>query len=322
METAVSKTPHYKETDKEIQRNDNRTANNIFDDVATYIIVDKNDQDTNNKVQAGHKWTETDNTLGNQKNETKPVVDAKNNDKQESLSEILQEDNNKATEEKYEWKPGFCLQLGSQGRKAMLQLLRNVCKNNKSCRNIFQKMDPPTTISNLPFFKVSMLWELAYQLNVFDQAIEIHKSYCKCKLKGGKCGDVYSRAPNVTNVPVQNSGRTHKTKRIRPSSIIKEFYQLLMENENLYTVMPNDGMRNLKRKMENLVSAKKVTPEQFSKFMGSYKPNGIYNEALHHTEDAHGLQKKAKHNNLYEYIPRLNKPTYPCSTMGCAVMHP
>ncbi|KAK2197203.1 hypothetical protein BdWA1_000202 [Babesia duncani] len=80
---------------------------------------------------------------------------------------------------KYVWKPGFCLQLGSQGRKAMLHLLRTTYKSNKKYKRIFENKTPPTTISNLPFFKVSMLWELANDLNVFNKAIEIHRSYGK-----------------------------------------------------------------------------------------------------------------------------------------------
>ncbi|EAN33474.1 hypothetical protein TpMuguga_01g00230 [Theileria parva strain Muguga] len=82
---------------------------------------------------------------------------------------------------KYVWAPGFCLQLGSKGRKIMLQLLRMAYKTNKKNKRVFQCKNPPTTISNLPFFKINMLWELAYDMGVFDEALLIHEFFGNVK---------------------------------------------------------------------------------------------------------------------------------------------
>ncbi|UKK00162.2 hypothetical protein MACK_000232 [Theileria orientalis] len=84
---------------------------------------------------------------------------------------------------KYSWSHGFSLQLGSKGRKIMLQLLRLAYRLNKKNKNIFQNKNPPTTISNLPFFKISMLWELANDMGVFEQAILIHELFGSFKKK-------------------------------------------------------------------------------------------------------------------------------------------
>ncbi|UKJ87754.2 hypothetical protein MACJ_000194 [Theileria orientalis] len=84
---------------------------------------------------------------------------------------------------KYSWSSGFSLQLGSKGRKIMLQLLRLAYRSNKKNKNIFQNKNPPTTISNLPFFKISMLWELANDMGVFEHAILIHELFGSFKKK-------------------------------------------------------------------------------------------------------------------------------------------
>nr|PVC52338.1 hypothetical protein MACL_00000929 [Theileria orientalis] len=84
---------------------------------------------------------------------------------------------------KYSWSQGFSLQLGSKGRKIMLQLLRLAYRSNKKNKNIFQNKNPPTTISNLPFFKISMLWELANDMGVFEHAILIHELFGSFKKK-------------------------------------------------------------------------------------------------------------------------------------------
>ncbi|SBS86129.1 conserved Plasmodium protein, unknown function [Plasmodium ovale curtisi] len=84
-------------------------------------------------------------------------------------------------EENINYYPGFCKQLGAKGRRCMLELIRKVYRENPSqCKNILsKKMKPPACISNLPFFNITMLWELSHELGVFNEALEIHRIYGK-----------------------------------------------------------------------------------------------------------------------------------------------
>ncbi|GFE53719.1 hypothetical protein BaOVIS_011230 [Babesia ovis] len=323
METAVTSTPYYKGADKEIYRGGNKGTTNFFEDLAAYIIVnnDKNETVPNDKIQVGHTWA------GDHKKDEEDkcwLQTLEDNVKPIESGFITGNDDAQRDEvdgEKYEWKPGFCLQLGSQGRKAMLQLLRNVYKGNKNFKNIFQNMDPPTTISNLPFFKISMLWELAHQLDVFDQAIAIHKIYGKVKSKTGKGHNTQNGQGRDSSGSNSSVTKSPKAKRMKSPSFNSDRYRMKLEGDGLRNFTPNDGMQNLKRKMEHLVASKKVTPEQFAKFMGSYKHKRPFAEVIQDRIEKNVRGAQAQQNNLYDYIPRINKHTYPCNTLDCAIIH-
>ncbi|KAK2196677.1 hypothetical protein BdWA1_001926 [Babesia duncani] len=76
------------------------------------------------------------------------------------------------------WHPGFTRQLGSKGRCAILELLRKVYRKNPPYyKEILKSRTPPASISNLPFFNIPMLWELAYQFGIFQQALQISRNY-------------------------------------------------------------------------------------------------------------------------------------------------
>ncbi|CCF73831.1 conserved Plasmodium protein, unknown function [Babesia microti strain RI] len=78
------------------------------------------------------------------------------------------------------WQPGFTRQLGTKGRRVLLDLIRKVYRGNPEYfKNILALKNPPTSISNLPFCNVTMLWELANDFGVFDQAIQIHYAHGK-----------------------------------------------------------------------------------------------------------------------------------------------
>ncbi|GBE59096.1 hypothetical protein, conserved [Babesia ovata] len=81
------------------------------------------------------------------------------------------------SEERIEWYPGFNRQLGAKGRSALLELVRRVYRQNPTYyKSILQARNPPSSISNLPFFNIPMLWELTHQFGVFQQALVIHKN--------------------------------------------------------------------------------------------------------------------------------------------------
>ncbi|XP_954495.1 uncharacterized protein TA19520 [Theileria annulata] len=113
---------------------------------------------------------------------------------------------------KYFWTDGFCLQLGSKGRKIMLQLLRMAYKTNKKNKRVFQCKNPPTTISNLPFFKINMLWELAYDMGVFDEALLIHEFFGNVKRTNKPNSSIYgefqlalnNKKPDPMKYPLPN----------------------------------------------------------------------------------------------------------------------
>ncbi|GAW82304.1 conserved Plasmodium protein, unknown function [Plasmodium gonderi] len=99
--------------------------------------------------------------------------------KSEGNDVLLQKNILEKKSEKVTYYPGFCKQLGTTGRRCMLELIRRVYRKNTSiCKNILShKIQPPTCISNLPFFNINMLWKLSYEFGVFDEALKIHKIY-------------------------------------------------------------------------------------------------------------------------------------------------
>ncbi|ORM39647.1 uncharacterized protein BXIN_0097 [Babesia sp. Xinjiang] len=303
MESIAPTRYNYKGPENDSYRSAPKKKDYFFDDLAEYIIVDKDENDhvPSNKFQTGHTWTKDHTPV--QSERTACIV---NNDKRVEASTIKKLGTNETGEDeiKYEWKPGFCLQLGSQGRKAMLQLLRNVYKENKKFKHIFEKMNPPTTISNLPFFKISMLWELAYQLEVFDEAIKIHKTYGKVRSK--------AHDANGTNTGVHKSP---KGRQIRSVDYMNELYHGKIEGDGRYCRSRSDGLQHLKRKMERLLASNKVTPEQFAKFMGSYKQKMTFVDVLKERMDENKRGSQRQQNNVYDYLN-----TYQCNTLDCAIM--
>ncbi|KAK1933032.1 hypothetical protein X943_001901 [Babesia divergens] len=86
-----------------------------------------------------------------------------------------------------EWYPGFSRQLGAKGRSAILDLVRRVYRQDPNhYKAILQARNPPSSISNLPFFNIPMLWELAHQFGVFQQAIQVHKNQQNASVKGDR----------------------------------------------------------------------------------------------------------------------------------------
>ncbi|GFE53150.1 hypothetical protein BaOVIS_005540 [Babesia ovis] len=107
-------------------------------------------------------------------------------------------------DENVEWYPGFNRQLGAKGRSALLDLVRRVYRQDPvHYKAILQARNPPSSISNLPFFNIPMLWELTHQFGVFKQALMLQKNqlssgskYDKNKSKA-KSDKVDVRAPEV-----------------------------------------------------------------------------------------------------------------------------
>lgn len=223
--------------------------------------------------------------------------------------------------DKYRWRPGFCLQLGSQGRKAMLQLLRNVYKGDKRHKQILENMNPPTTISNLPFFKVSMLWELAYHLDVFEEALAIHKIYAKMKNKVYRNHHHFSRPYYDYELHKMHNTRSSRPRGIPNALYGQEYEGGKSEDQRQHAVMQKKNMDQLKRNMECLIAVKKAGPEQFIKFMSSFKqrteacpppPPPVMNKEL----DPNNQNQGEEH---YDYTPQVNSQVYMGNIADCVV---
>ncbi|CDR95822.1 hypothetical protein, conserved [Babesia bigemina] len=297
-----------------------KNQHDFFEDLATYIIVNKNDKNCHvakSQTQAEHKWSEKSTP-----EDTKPMTVANGNTtpRNQKHSEEDVNDAEGGEADKYKWKPGFCLQLGSQGRKAMLQLLRNVYKSNKKFKHIFEKMDPPTTISNLPFFKVSMLWELAHELGVFDQAIAIHKIYGKVRHKLVKNGAAQGAPFYEGYSPRAAVSRSPKMRRMPNPMYGPPYYNTTNDDERRFYLEHSNNMNQIKRKVEHLVALNKSTPEEYMNGMVPYKQRKcvVGMQPGHVDNNLHAMQMQS--NNMYDYIPRMGNQVYSCAALDCGLI--
>ncbi|GIX66156.1 uncharacterized protein BcabD6B2_55920 [Babesia caballi] len=268
MEAARQQTPYDEAARKEACEKAEKKQGDYFEDLASYIIVndpEKAAQAPPSQTQAEHSRVESPTP------EVTPPEENENDGKpvQQAAEGAAGEEGD--DDDKYKWKPGFCLQLGSQGRKAMLHLLRNAYKANKKFKNVFEKMDPPTTISDLPFFKISMLWQLAHELEVFDQAVAIHNIYGKVRHRSHKVnnqpgGQFYAAlgAPRIGFI------RSPKLRRVQ-GLYAPEYYLAAPGDERHYYMAQRNNMHHLKRNVDHIMAIKKLNPEQFVKFMGNVK---------------------------------------------------
>ncbi|GBE59710.1 hypothetical protein, conserved [Babesia ovata] len=297
-----------------------KNQHDFFEDLATYIIVNNNEKNCDvatSQTQAEHGWAKNS-TQADTKHTPVGNDNTPPNKRQQSEEDVNTEDGEEG--DKYKWKPGFCLQLGSQGRKAMLQLLRNVYKTNKKFKHIFEKMDPPTTISNLPFFKVSMLWELAHELDVFDQAIAIHKIYGKVRNKMGKNGVAQGVQYYDGYSPRTTVSRSPKMRRIPNSMYGAPYYNTTNDDERRYYLEHRNNMNQIKRKVDHLVALNKSNPEQYMNGMVPYKQRKCVMgmQPNHVDNNLHAMQMQS--NNMYDYIPRMSNQVYPCATLDCGLI--
>ncbi|KAK1442085.1 hypothetical protein BgAZ_401150 [Babesia gibsoni] len=291
-----------KKDEKRVQINEKQTLdvrrNDHFEDVANYIIVN---MDESVPVAVPHPSI----SMERPEMEWTYMPAIKKPTPSESLAVVDEEC------DKYKWRPGFCLQLGSQGRKAMLQLLRNVYKGDRKHKQILENMNPPTTISNLPFFKVSMLWELAYHLDVFDEAVAIHRIYGKMKNKVYRNPNAISR-PYYTDYEVPKAAMSRSTRpRGIPSNMYSSDYDSPTTDEERHNmIVQKKNMEQLKRNMECLIAVKKAGPEQFIKFISSIKHRDICNQ-LPPLINKDCEQSAQPQGNVYEYVPQMSSQMYP-----------
>ncbi|SBS85936.1 conserved Plasmodium protein, unknown function [Plasmodium ovale] len=148
-----------------------------FDDISDYILVDESDLKRDRSENAS---SESNDTMATKDLSVKRSgsVKIKKEMKSSSYSEESKasSDNTNNDENK---KPGMCRTLGTEGRKRMLKLLRKAYKYNEECKIIMRNKNPPLSISYLPYFNLSMLWQLAEDFGVYNEALKIHRECIK-----------------------------------------------------------------------------------------------------------------------------------------------
>lgn len=275
-----------------------------FEDVAKYIIVAPADKI--GKAPMVLKQPEQHWTYPTEKSLRKSHVSVENTIDKEG---------------KYRWRPGFCLQLGSQGRRAMLQLLRSVYKGNKKHKQIFENMNPPTTISNLPFFKVAMLWELAYKFDVFQEALAIHKMYgnVRNKIYRNQHTNMKPYYPNY-DATRHSVLRSNNPDNMRSTHFNPDYEHPTAGEERQYAMLTSENVEHLKRNMECMMTVKQGGSDRFMKFMGTFKPRDPNVDASTSSMETHDKNAETRTNKGYEYMPGMNTQIYSCTTMDCTVV--
>ncbi|VWU51381.1 conserved protein, unknown function [Hepatocystis sp. ex Piliocolobus tephrosceles] len=149
-----------------------------FDDISDYILVDDSDSKKDVSGNASSVSMDSSSTkdvvIGKKRNikikrEMKILPFSKNN-------KIITEGVRNIGDNK---KGGTCRTLGTEGRKRMLKLLRRAYKYNDHCKIVMKENNPPLSISYLPYFNLSMLWQLAEDFGVYGEALKIHNECIK-----------------------------------------------------------------------------------------------------------------------------------------------
>lgn len=135
--------------------------------------------------------------------------------------------------EDVEWYPGFSRQLGAKGRSALLDLVRRVYRQDPNhYKAILQARKPPSSISNLPFFNIPMLWELCHQFGVFKQAVMLHRNQQSSSVKGDR-NRSKSKAEKVERVAtvVTEAAVEPLTQEVQSQDTIESEHVELVEEE-------------------------------------------------------------------------------------------
>ncbi|ETW34700.1 hypothetical protein PFAG_04722 [Plasmodium falciparum Santa Lucia] len=176
-----------------------------FDDISDYILVDESDL----------KRDRSENTTGSESNvmiasmrvDDKRVGNEKIKKelKSFSYSEESKTCSDNTHNEDGSKKQNFSRTLGTEGRKRMLKLLRRAYKYNDECKIIMKNKNPPLSISFLPYFNLSMLWQLAEDFGVYNEALKIHRECIKkrnasVKLKASAKASANYNLQDITKV--------------------------------------------------------------------------------------------------------------------------
>ncbi|SCM05996.1 conserved Plasmodium protein, unknown function [Plasmodium chabaudi chabaudi] len=160
-----------------------------FDDISDYILVDESDLKRDRLENTGSESNDTVATkdgTGKRGTHAQILKELKGSSFSEASKASSDRTNNNDGK-----KNGACRTLGTEGRKRMLKLLRKAYKYNDECKIIMKNKNPPLSISYLPYFNLSMLWQLAEDFGVYNEALKIHRECIKkrttnVRFKGNK----------------------------------------------------------------------------------------------------------------------------------------
>ncbi|KYN97176.1 hypothetical protein PGSY75_1339300 [Plasmodium gaboni] len=176
-----------------------------FDDISDYILVDESDL----------KRDRSENTTGSESNVM--LASMRGDDKRGGNEKIKKELKSFSYSEESKTcsdnthnedgskKQNFSRTLGTEGRKRMLKLLRRAYKYNDECKIIMKNKNPPLSISFLPYFNLNMLWQLAEDFGVYNEALKIHRECIKkrnasVKLKASARASANYNLQDITKV--------------------------------------------------------------------------------------------------------------------------
>ncbi|EUD67693.1 hypothetical protein C922_01881 [Plasmodium inui San Antonio 1] len=219
-----------------------------FDDISDYILVDESDlkRDRSDITSCGSSII-MGTKGGGMPIKRNTTVKIKKEFKSASYSEGSKtgSDNTHHDDNK---KTGLCRTLGTEGRKRMLKLLRKAYKYNEECKVIMKNKTPPLSISYLPYFNLSMLWQLAEDFGVYNEALKIHKECIK-----KRNANVRFKQSNK-NAASYNLSDLNKTEKSPKAEFMSDFMCANMDTQTgddfdtTNTTLNDDGQGKRKRK--------------------------------------------------------------------------
>ncbi|KAI4836395.1 hypothetical protein MKS88_004189 [Plasmodium brasilianum] len=180
-----------------------------FDDISDYILVDEADlkRDRSDNTSSENNDIMTMKGACIKRNGT---VKIKKEMKSSSFMEGGSKGSSENTNNEDNKKPGLCRTLGTEGRKRMLKLLRKAYKYNEECKIIMKNKNPPLSISYLPYFNLSMLWQLAEDFGVYNEALKIHRECIKKRNTNVRFKSNGKGTPNFSGQDVKKSAKSTK----------------------------------------------------------------------------------------------------------------
>ncbi|AFZ79317.1 hypothetical protein BEWA_021650 [Theileria equi strain WA] len=186
-----------------------------------------------------------------------------------------------------EWHPGFTRHLGAKGRTALLELVRKVYRQDPThYKAILQSRNPPSSISNLPFFSIPMIWELTHQFGIFKQALMVYKNNCFSKGKNRFHGSANSNSAKAANSPpkyTSNEVYTHNSVKREISGSEMDNINAVIPHMNQITTMSGRTIKRSKKAMESspIIHSMMSHTQPMKNETGNMTLNdGIYNGRL------------------------------------------
>ncbi|CAD2102156.1 conserved Plasmodium protein, unknown function [Plasmodium vinckei lentum] len=192
-----------------------------FDDISDYILVDESDLKRDRLENTGSESNDTVATkdgTGKRGTHAQILKELKGSSFSEASKASSDRTNNNDGK-----KNGACRTLGTEGRKRMLKLLRKAYKYNDECKIIMKNKNPPLSISYLPYFNLSMLWQLAEDFGVYNEALKIHRECIK------------KRTTNVRFKGNKNSGNYNMQEIVKSPKVPKNEYMSDYLSSNVET---------------------------------------------------------------------------------------